>query len=244
MKKIFLAVIIIISIFLIGCVNLDEYVSVDKYNQLKVAFDEAIDDYSSLKEENNSLKTELNNLGNEINLSEEENIKYANLLANLNDLLSNVYYGYASNDKWILDGFTAFSLEYKGKYYLITAGHCIENEYGKFVNFKYKANFSNEWIYPKLLVYEVDRPRHPSIDYAVFYSDKISKGLKIDYDNNNSKFILGAVNNNLNVLRTEGLGKNGESGSPIIDLDGEVVDIYTGFFTDIDLVIEAIDNLK
>ena len=35
----------------------------------------------------------------------------------------------------------------------------------------------------------------------------------------------------------------GESGSAVIDIDGEVARIATGGYVDIDLVIEAIDNL-
>jgi hypothetical protein len=166
--------------------------------------------------------------------------QYKSLIANLNDLLKNIYYGYAENDKYILDGFTAFSIEYKGKYYLITAGHCVENENGKFGNFKFKANFSNEWIYPELLDYGNG---NDSSDYAIFYSDKINNGLNFGTDINNL-FILGA--GKLNVVKLEEQNSmSGESGSPIINLNGEVVYINCGLYnTPIGTVLQAIDNLK
>jgi len=174
--------------------------------------------------------------------SQEEVEKYKALISDLNELLSNVYYGYASNSKYILDGFTAFSIEYKGKYYLITAGHCVENEYGKFGNFKFKANFSDEWIYPKLLTYNIDK--YAENDYAIFTSDKIKSGF--DYGEPlGINMILGSADNNLNIVRSiTKTNKNGESGSPIVNENGEVIGILTGGITKIDKVLKAIDNLK
>ena len=164
---------------------------------------------------------------------------YRALLDNLNELLSNVYYGYASNDNYIQDGFTAFSLEYNNKYYIITAGHCVENENGKFSNFKFKANFSDKWIYAKLLTYENDFIYGK--DYAVFYSDKINSGLKVGgYEL--PAFILG--NGKLNIIKKNtDKSLEGESGSPVVNINSEVIGIMTGSVTNIIYVLQAIDNI-
>lgn len=166
---------------------------------------------------------------------------YKDLIGNLNELLSCVYYGYASNDNWVLDGFTAFSIEYNKKYYLITAGHCVEPEgYGKMNSFKFKANFSNEWIYPKLLKYENEF--YKNRDYAIFYSDKINNGLDYDLINTDKKYVLGYQEKNLIKKFLERYLEEGESGAPVIDIDGEVIGVATGLFTDIDLIIQALDS--
>jgi len=50
---------------------------------------------------------------------------------------------------------------------------------------------------------------------------------------------LGSTNNNLNAIRS--YAKNdvsGESGSPVLNLDGEVVSIITGSLTEIVIVLE------
>lgn len=181
--------------------------------------------------------------------SKEETEKYQSLIANLNDLLKNIYYGYASNSNYILDGFTAFSMAYQGKYYLITVGHAVENvECGKMTNFKFKANFSDTWIYPELLDYNNDFENNR--DYAIFYSDKIKKGLKFGTDINSDLFILGA--GRFNVFRTkEQFTKAGESGSAIININYEVVGILIGLegmqigrSTPIGTVLQAIDNIE
>jgi hypothetical protein len=173
--------------------------------------------------------------------------QYQTLLSKLNDLLENVYKGNAKNSNWTAGEFTAFSLEYKSKFYLITAGHCAHYRYENidtkvFTDFKFKANFSNEWIYPKLLAYENDFKSNK--DYAILYSDKVTKGLDFDPINSLPKYILG--NENDSIFKTFNMVSlsDGESGSPVINIDGEVTDIATGNLTDIDLILEAIDNLK
>jgi hypothetical protein len=187
-------------------------------------------------------------LKNEIDKKVEELGKYRNLISGLNSLLKNVYYGYASNDRYIADGFTAFSLNYNDKYYLITAGHCAHYKYGNedsglYTYFKFKANFSDEWIYPKLLTYENDFNNYH--DYAIFVSNKIDSGLIIDKDNDKPAYILGSENLNINTIKyVVSMAIPGESGSPVIDLDGEVVGIQTGNIVDIDIILNAIDNLK
>jgi len=177
---------------------------------------------------------------------ESELEDYRNLVNDLNSLLSNVYYGYAENENWILDGFTAFSIEYKDKYYLITAGHCVENEDGKFYNHRFKANFSNDWIYPELIDYKNDI----YYDYSIFKSNKISSGFRISTSHKDKTlFVLGSTDNKLNIIKNHTevpLMHAGESGSPLVDLNGNVVGITNmtlGFFK-ISYVLEAIDNMK
>lgn len=177
-----------------------------------------------------------------INALEEDISRYSKLIGSLNTLLGNVYYGYAENENYILDGFTAFSMEYNGRYYLITAGHAVENNNIIFTDFKFKANYSDSWIYPRLLTYK-NLYTHNE-DYAIFYSEDIDSGLAVNSTNVNNKYVLGA--NKLNTIRRAGMSKviQGESGSPVINLDGEVIEILTGGTTDIDVVLRAIDNLE
>jgi hypothetical protein len=163
--------------------------------------------------------------------------KYKDLINNLNELLKNVYYGYAKNDNWVLDGFTAFSIKYNDKYYLITAGHCVDNEeYGKMNYFKFKVN--NEWIYPELLDYNLG----DGTDYAIFYSDKIDKGLKLT---DNPDYI------NLYILdmktikqRDYKIIKSGDSGSPVIDITGSAVGILNNQNGAYTFVNSILDNIR
>jgi hypothetical protein len=145
------------------------------------------DEFAKLQNDYDKLEADYNKLN-------EENQKYYFLLDNLNELLSNVYYGYASNSNWISDGFTAFSLKYNDKYYLITAGHCVHYKYGDidtgvYTNFKFKANLSDEWIYPELLTYENEY--NGGRDFAVLYSDKITNGFTPNTELTYPAFILG-----------------------------------------------------
>ncbi|MCL4378806.1 MAG: hypothetical protein M1409_10620 [Actinobacteria bacterium] len=235
MKKI-LTILLILSIFLIGLLigcstKIIADIDTDTTQTIvTVTVTSIVEDTSRIEE-----------LEEQLNQSQEEIEKYQKLIANLNELLKNVYYGYASNSKWILDGFTAFSMEHKGKYYLITAGHCVENsEVGKMTSFKFKANFSDKWIYPKLLDYENDFQYGK--DYAIFYTDKIDSGLNTgEYEL--PMFVLGY--GKLNIIK-DGTSSSipGESGSPVININGEVIGIMTGSVTNINNVLEAIDNLK
>lgn len=237
MKKCTIIFILLIALILSGCSKeIVADVTISTIVETTVTETTVNNDYINLKVENDRLVTENNKL-------KADNEAYSYLLNNLNSLLKNVYYGYASNDKYILDGFTAFSIYYKDKYYLITAGHCVESgEVGKMTSFKFKANFLDEWIYPKLLTYENDF--YNDKDYAVFYSDKISDGF-IKYSNNieGKKYILGSINNKLNVFREySGNGIPGESGSPAININQEVVGIYNNRFTNIQVVLNKIDG--
>ena len=240
MKKFLILVLIILIIFTVGC--LDNYVPIEEYNSKVSELEEANNKTEAKTKEILELKEEVNTLENDLGLTGVELEKYRSLINNLNELLKNIYYVYGESNGTYVCG-TGFSLEYKNKVYLITAGHAVEDRDRRYYNHRFKANFSNDWIYPKLLAYENDYLYYN--DYAIFYSKEIKEGLKIDYDNDYSRFLLGTINNNLNVIReNKNWGKDGESGSPAIDLDGEVTAILIGYITPIERVTEAIDNLE
>jgi len=236
MKRIYIIAILILILILTGCgkvisaetivattVNPLEQIVADKENEIDI------------------LNGQIDDLTVSLAIGKEETEKYAYLVRNLNNLLKNVYYGYASNNGGS-EYFTAFSIYYHGSYYLLTAGHCVKNEHGEFGNFKFKANFSDEWIYPKLLVYDNDF--NSNEDYAIFTDKKINNGFKIGkvYKKN---FILGSMDNRLNIIKEllkESI--NGESGSPVININGEILGIFTGGFTNIQIVLNRIDELK
>jgi S1-C subfamily serine protease len=162
--------------------------------------------------------------------------KYKDLINNLNELLKNVYevYGKLDNGSWT--GGTGFSIIYNDKYYLITAGHVIENEYGTFKNLGFKVN--GKWIYPKLLDYNLG----DGTDYAIFYSDKIDKGLTLT---DNPDYI------NLYILdiktikqRDYKIIKSGDSGSPVIDITGSAVGILNNQNGAYTFVNSILDNIK
>ena len=228
-----------------GCLN--NYVPVEDYSELQSAYDTISDKYVEANQDRIDLSIENKNLKSDVDNLENETEKYQVLLRDLNSLLKNVYYGYASNENWINDDFTGFSIGYKGNYYIITAGHTFENEYGKFTNFRFRPNFSDKWIYPKLLVYNNDYLNRN--DYAIFYSDILENGFKVDDENDKGEYILGNADLKINIIKeAETLGELGESGSPILDYEGEVTGISTtdlySFHTPIKLVIEAINELN
>jgi hypothetical protein len=181
---------------------------------------------------------------------EVQDTECIDLIGNLNELLDNVYYVYGKNeyeDHYDESWGTGFSLEYKDKFYLITAGHIVENEYGYFPNLGFKANFSDEWIYPKLLCYEQNH--EAIIDYAVFYSDKVDSGFTIDDDNDKGIYMFGNSELNINIIKSNEI-KNvtGESGSPITDISAEVIGISIAdipeIYMPINTVLRAIDDLE
>ncbi len=160
--------------------------------------------------------------------------QYKDLISNLNELLECVYYGYAENDNY-QNNFTAFSLEYNDKYYIITAGHAVEdNQYntGKYYNFRFKVD--NDWIYPELIAYGVTEHLP---DYAIFYSEKINKGLDYDLIETEPDYRL-RTNNRIEL--NNNWGEPGSCGSPVIDLDGEVIGLHVGYFQDIDIILDKI----
>lgn len=250
MKKFLIIVLTILILLTVGC--LDNYIPIEEYNSEVALYESQLEEANSETEaksvEISELTEEKNTLENDLDLTEEEVKGYESLINNLNELLSCVYYGYSSNEKWISDGgFTGFSMEYKGNYYIVTAGHMVENEYGKFINFKFKSNFSDKWVYPKLLIY--DNNYMERSDYAVFYSDILKNGFKIDDDNDKGEYILGNADVNINIIRNAGiLSKLRESGSPIIDYEGELIGISTTdlyeFYTPIITITDAIDKIE
>lgn len=218
MKHIFI-ILILISILLIGCDT--QYVLADTVPETVVVTEVVtleVTDTAKIEE----LELELQ--------------KYKDLIDNLNNLLSNVYYVYQGKSDGSSVWATGFSINYNGKYYLITAGHVIDNGYGIFKNLGFKVN--GRYIYPELLSYKNEWGN----DYAIFYSDKITNGLtltdKADYKN---LYILGLQTFKQIDYKTI---KPGESGSPIIDISGNAVGILNkqgGAYT---LVNSILDSIK
>lgn len=220
------------NLALTGSITAD-YVPKAQLEELQKAYSLAQEDITKLQEELAGLK------GNPLKLKV--------LLNNINDLLKNVYIG-STSPKETAYTFTAFKIVYKGKSYIITAGHCVNDNYGEEGTFKFKANFSQEWVYPDLLGYKADFFNLD--DYGVFYSDNISGGLKVT-GNLNSKpsednYLLGSIDKQLSIFRNLGdSSERGESGSPVINQDGEVVGIYVVYglvYTPIQLALDVIDN--
>jgi hypothetical protein len=168
---------------------------------------------------------------------EEEVLKYQELIGSLDEYLGYVHRLECSNSNYENWG-TGFSIEYKDKYYLLTAGHYVESleGYGVFGNFRFLIN--DKWIYPKLLTYEV---ADIVPDYAIFYSDKITDGFNVDTNNTEPDYRLGIEPL---IQENNNWGLDGECGSPIIDLDGEAIGLHVGYLQDIDIVLEAIDNMQ
>ena len=176
-----------------------------------------------------------------LRLQEELN-SYKSLIDNLNELLGYVCYVYQLKSDGSSSWGTGFSMEYKNEYYLITAGHVVDNEYGYFPDLGFELNDS--WVYPELLTY--DNNYIGKEDYAIF-SSEIDKGFKVDLYNDNPLYKIG--NTDLNTISDYRIKTiEGESGSPVIDIDGQVTEIATtdmyGYNTDIDIVLEAIDNMQ
>lgn len=198
-------------------------------------------DYINILNENETLLDENINLEKEISLLEGQPQRLISLLEDLNNLLSNVYYGIAENENGY--SFTAFAIEYDENNYIITAGHCINDNFGSSGLFKFKANFNDTWIYPELLAYE---PYFWDLeDYAVFASEEIVGGLNIGDEPTDRTYVLGSVQKGLSVFRNIATStKRGESGSPMINEFGEVLGILViagSDYTPIGLALERID---
>lgn len=181
-----------------------------------------------------------------LRLQEELN-SYKGLIDNLNELLGFVYYGWAESDNYIIDGFTAFSIEYGGSHYIVTAGHAVERNGERFYNHRFKANFSDEWIYPELLYYLNGNLNN---DYAIFKSDKIEEGFKVCKEpslTDTNKYVLGSYGVGINTIKHNIYSDMlaGESGSPVINMSGEVIGVIygNGEYTWIDVILDRIDNL-
>lgn len=166
----------------------------------------------------------------------EELQQYKELLNNLDEYLGYVYYIECTNSIGGTGEGTAFAIEYNQDIYVISSGHIVENEHGIFGDFRIKTN--DGWVYLELLNYEV---ASTVPDYAIFYSDKIDGGFETDIVNTEPDYRLGI---DISIQENNNWGKDGSCGSPIIDLDLNVIGIHVGYLQDIDDVLEAIDNLN
>jgi len=239
MKKIFIIVLSLFLISLIGCVNLDNYVTIDEYSQLEEVYNTLKEDIENIKSDNLELEEEIGRLNNELDLEESRSNRLQTLITNLDSLLDNIYVIECTNSIGGTGKAKAFSVVYKDNIYVLTAGHLVSNENGLFSNFR--VNLGNDWIDLNLLVYDNDYQNKS--DYAIFEGSRIKDGFKVDLDNDRPLYFLGS---SISIYTRE--AKEGESGSPVIDLDGEVTEIATtdlySYNTDIDIVLEAIDELK
>jgi hypothetical protein len=174
---------------------------------------------------------------------EQQIEQYKSLINNLNALMGNVYKTKVSNSEFASEG-TGFSIKYNDKYYLISAGHGVHfkdnNTDILYTNFN--ANIKDDWISLKLLDYNNDYLNRK--DYSIFVSDKITTGFEVDSENDNPLFIVSSLNKISDYRRTT---IEGESGSPVIDIEGEVTEMSTtdmyNYNTDINTILNAIDNL-
>jgi hypothetical protein len=214
---------IIVLIALIGCSN-----------RLSIA-----------ERELDELKIEIAQLEEETGKQNEELSKYDTLTGNLNKLLKTVYYGSAvSETEGKGKSFTAFSMFYKGDFYIITAGHCIEYEGIKYTDFKFKSNTESFWKYPKLLYYKADYMNNS--DFGIFTLPHLRTGLMIDEKDTKPKYVLGNFERKLNFFKEFKDAKEGESGSPILSSGCKLVGIVIKNNTDytpISEVTQAIDSM-
>lgn len=171
------------------------------------------------------------------------------LLSNMNRIISTVYYGTADNDvREEVKDFTAFAMMYKEKYYLITAGHCIEFEGEHYKNFKFKANDATDWINSNLVDYKSDYENN--IDYAIFYfPNRIRMGLipAAPEEEITPQYVLGNLERGLNLVKRYKDAKEGESGSPVLNSKCHVIGILIkkdGTYTPIQVVLKALDTIK
>jgi len=170
------------------------------------------------------------------------------LLNNTNLILSTVYYGTADEGKQEeARNFTAFSMLYKDKFYIITAGHCVEMDNVKYENFKFKSNKGKTWIMPKLLDYNNDYKNN--LDYAIFYNGSpVNMGLLSANPGEDMapQYVLGNLERSLNLVKRYSDAKEGESGSPILNSNCHVIGLMIksdGSFTPIKAVLDALAKL-
>ena len=167
------------------------------------------------------------------------------LLKSINSHLKRVYIG-SSDPEEINYTFTAFSIRYNGKHYIITAGHCVADNYGDAGRFRFKANFSDDWIYPELIGYKAEFWNLD--DYAVFYSEDVKDGFEISGIETTDNYLPGSIDKGLSVFRHLGdSSRRGESGSPVINEYGEVIGIYVVYglvYTPIQLALDIIDEYE
>jgi hypothetical protein len=191
---------------------------------------------------------EITDMGDSIDRRISEKSSAELLLNNTNRILSTVYFGTADiGEKEEAKDFTAFSMIYNEKFYIITAGHCIEMDGQKYSNFKFKANKGTSWIKPELLDYKSDYKNN--IDYAIFYSDRlVTTGLIPAKPNEDMtpQYVLGNLERGLNLVKRYNDAKEGESGSPILNSSCHVIGLMIkrgGTYTPIEIVLDALSTL-
>ena len=170
------------------------------------------------------------------------------LLNNANKILSTVYFGTADKGEHKeAKNFTAFAMKYNDKFYLITAGHCVEIDGEKYENFKFKSNKSEQWVRPQLLDYRSDYKNN--LDYAIFYlGNPINTGLlpAKPAEDMRPRYILGNLERGLNLVKIYDNTIEGESGSPVLNSSCHVIGLIIksdGTFTPIEVVLDALDKL-
>ncbi|MBN1298524.1 MAG: hypothetical protein JW997_02440 [Actinobacteria bacterium] len=171
------------------------------------------------------------------------------LMNNTNRILSTVYFGTADiGEQKEAKDFTAFSLIYNEKFYIITAGHCIEMDSEKYSNWKFKSNKSNAWIEPELLDYKSDYKNN--IDYAIFYQEKlVTTGLipAKPGENMTPQYVIGNLEKNLNLIKRYSDAREGESGSPILNSSCHVIGLMIkkgGIYTPVEIVLDALEAIN
>jgi hypothetical protein len=171
------------------------------------------------------------------------------LLNNTNLILSTVYFGTADTDEQErAKDFTAFSLMYKDKFYVITAGHCVDMDGEKYKNFKFKANNKDYYDIFELIDYKSDYKNNK--DYAIFYDPRrIRTGLyPADAEEDQTpRYVLGNIERGINLVKRYSSAVEGESGSPILNSNCHVVGIMIkkgGAYTPIGVVLDALDSIK
>ena len=171
------------------------------------------------------------------------------LLSNINKILSTVYFGTADKGEIVeAKNFTAFTIQYNDKFYLITAGHCVEMDGERYGNFKFKSNRGKSWITPELLDYKSDYINN--LDYAIFFSGKpINTGLipAGPGEDMTPRYILGNLERSLNLVKVYSDTIEGESGSPILNSSCHVIGLVIksdSTYTPITVVLDALEKVS
>ncbi len=223
-------IIILISVLAIGLENI--YSGIKSYNN---TLDSLAASYSTINKELDARTARLSSA--EL------------LLNNTNRILSTVYFGTADlGEKEEARDFTAFTILFNERFYLVTAGHCIEFEGEKYSNFKFKANNKARWVYPELIAFENDYKNKR--DYAIFYSAHLfSMGLIPASTGEDliPQYVLGNTEKDLNLVKRYSDAIHGESGSPVLNKNCHVIGLIItskGDFTPVSTILEALGKVE
>ena len=181
--------------------------------------------------------------------AQENKVASELLLKNTNEIMMTIYFGTADlGEKKEAKSFTAFSILFEGKFYIITAGHCVEYDGEKYSNFRFRANNSSIWITPELLDYKNDYLNNN--DYAVFYNGPpVSRGLipAAQGEDMSPEYILGNLERGLNFIKQYSDAIEGESGSPVLNSNCHVIGVIIksdASYTPIQTIMEALYSLE